>query len=120
MTNLLIIKTDGVIGLEPVESIVKLDALQKAVGGYVEMIRIGKYLMWVNEDGWNEGLQENDIASFIHKKFTGDEITIVGNIAVTSAEDDDGEVWPLTTDEVYLFLDSFITDPGEDCSEEEE
>lgn len=81
-----------------------LKELQHAVGGYVEVISFGQVLpsgrqldMYVNEEGWLEGLQENPVASVVAGVF-GRSALIVGPAFLASA-DEEGHALPLTAKE---------------------
>jgi hypothetical protein len=59
-----------------------LDTLQEAVGGYIEMVKLGDgRIMYVNEDGLTKRLPPNPAASLLARR------NIVGNVVVlTKAE----------------------------------
>lgn len=60
----MVVKIDGTteeLGFGP-----KLPALQKAVGGYIEAVRLPDgHLMYVNEEGRSNGLDPNTTASLM-------------------------------------------------------
>ena len=62
-----------------------LEQMQKAVGGYIEMIRISPdTMMWVNEEGRLLKLKINQAASFLAQQ------TIVGDVILEVGNDRDG------------------------------
>lgn len=86
-----ILKVDG--STEPIGEkgrYLKLDELQKAVGGYIELVRIPKHngdrtLLVINESGKLEGLPVNPIATVEYCKTHLGSDTIVGGVVVAVA-----------------------------------
>jgi hypothetical protein len=79
--------------------------LQSAVGGYIEAIRLQSddlsAVLWVNEEGKLRGLPVNVKATRLARLYGNiGEDTIVGAVAVSGPEDEDGEItglpdeWP--------------------------
>ena len=59
-----------------------LKELQKAVGGYIEIVRLSNNIvMVVNEEGWLRGLEFNKAASLMCVK-NGYAASIAGNVLV--------------------------------------
>lgn len=69
-----------------------LEQLQAAVGGYIQMVPVGPYSMYVNEEGKMIGLPVNVIATALweHVYGAGTDI-IVGNAVFCGPVDDEGE-----------------------------
>ena len=69
-----------------------LEQLQKAVGGYIEIVRCTKlhcYLV-VNEEGLLDGLPHNAVASYLVSDLIRGEVRIVGSVVLaTHTEIDD-------------------------------
>lgn len=42
-----------------------LDEMQKIIGGYIELVKLERSTMWVNEDGIRLGLPRNEFASVV-------------------------------------------------------
>jgi hypothetical protein len=54
-----------------------LDELQEFVGGYIEIVRLRKALMYVNEEGLIHGLSYNHKASILAgKRIVGDVLVV--------------------------------------------
>jgi len=68
----------------------KLDELQKAVGGYIELVRLNNGRgMYINEEGKIEGLPMNDKATKLaheHKAIFENDV-IVGDAVLMSPEE---------------------------------
>jgi hypothetical protein len=95
MTKLgVVIKADGTLErLDLSVSEQELKSLQKAVGGYVQVIELEEdFTMWVNEEGKLLGLEENKIATVIWEvRFGLDTDIICGDVVFTGGMDEDGE-----------------------------
>lgn len=59
---------------------IKLDQLQKAVGGYIEQITLGEGLLFVNEEGRLKNLPHNPNASLMARRdIVGDAVFCLEN-----------------------------------------
>ncbi len=79
-----------------------LDALQEAVGGWVQAIDLSPNLcLWVNEEGKMHNLPHNLKGQVIWDSFFGEGTDyIVGNIVLTGGTDNDGETLALTAEDI--------------------
>lgn len=68
-------------GTEEVLTDLSLESLQKAVGGYIELICTGRGRMLVNEDGRMLNLKRNSIATSIAN------ISILGDVVLLDKKD---------------------------------
>ncbi|MCT1812634.1 DUF3846 domain-containing protein [Micrococcus luteus] len=87
-----------------------LEALQKAVGGFVEPVPGEDFTAWVNEDGKVVGLPFNPRADrFLHLAIpdlpTWD--CIVGPVIITGGADEDGEDTDIT-DELIAQVNKYL------------
>lgn len=84
----LVVKTDGTV--ETVDT--TLDALQGAVGGWVQAVDLsGSLTLWVNEEGKMIGLPHNPYAQRLWDDAYGKGTDyIVGNAVLTGGADEDG------------------------------
>lgn len=64
-----------------------LSELQGYVGGYIEIVQLndGRYMV-VNENGLNDGLPLNPLATAILQETTRDDNFIVGNVLICDPE----------------------------------
>lgn len=88
-------------GFKAVQAKPTLEALQGAVGGYVDVIRLHDGLdMWINDEGKLNGLEPNHIATELARLhgrlFPGD--VVVGPVAFTGGATPSGNTKPLTKD----------------------
>jgi hypothetical protein len=86
----LVINTDGTVAvIDPT-----LDALQGAVGGWVQAVDLTDTLtLWVNEEGKMVGMPHNPYAQLLWNEAYGENTDyIVGNAVVTGGADDEGEM----------------------------
>ena len=80
-----IIKADGaVVDYPPQGRGYTLEELQKAVGGYFELVHVGSHLMVVNEEGKPKGLPFNLLASEL---YGNPDDLIVGDVLVCRDKD---------------------------------
>lgn len=84
MTNAKIIKADGTEEDFTFEGeFPGLEAMQKAVGGYIEVIAIGESkVMVLNEEGKLEGLPENDKATTMTRGILSPFDVVVGDVII--------------------------------------
>lgn len=84
----LVINTDGSIA----EVDTTLDALQGAVGGWVQAVELsGSLTLWVNEEGKMVGLPHNRYAQALWNDVYGEGTDyIVGNAVLTGGTDEHG------------------------------
>lgn len=76
---------------------ISLEALQSAVGGWVQAIDLEANLtMWLNEEGKLIGLPHNTTAQKLWDKtfWTGSDF-IVGDVVLTGGTDEEGQTLPL-------------------------
>jgi hypothetical protein len=96
-----IVKVDGsreVVEFEKGES---YDVLSKAVGGYIECVRLADNLdMWVNEEGKLVGLPVNEYGTLFYQEIHGATDIICGDVIFTGGADDEGETLGLSDDEI--------------------
>lgn len=86
---------------EPVAEVIPntLEALQKIVGGYIEMIPIrGKFYLVCNEEGKILGLPPNRNIGFD---------VVAGTFLLVKEEPGTGDIRSLTPDEVVMAVDMF-------------
>jgi len=57
--------------------------IQKAVGGYYQIINLGDAVMFVDEDGKQKGYSKNTLATTLAEKFISAGDFIVGNVLVS-------------------------------------
>lgn len=82
-----VIKVDG--STHEISKFPKLPALQQAVGGYIELVRLsGGRVMYVNEEGRLNGLLPNMAASTMANQ------VIVGDVVVLTAEEVEADSGP--------------------------
>jgi len=88
-----IIKTDGTMAEVSLGGSVEaeLDALQTAVGGYVQAVDMHGVTMWLNEEGKLTGLPVNDTATVMWVGQYGPSDIIVGDVVITGPTDEDGD-----------------------------
>lgn len=79
-----------------------LEALQQAVGGYIEAVELNGATMFCNEDGKLSGLPLNEAATFIARRSGAIRTldAIVGNAVLTGEPDSNGDITDL--DEAWL------------------
>lgn len=83
------IKTDGTnVSVLPENGTdFTLEELQKMVGGYIEIISLGKVDMVVNEEGRIKGLSLNPTATLIAKRLLGCSVApIMGDVVICKRE----------------------------------
>ncbi|WP_410814849.1 DUF3846 domain-containing protein [Micromonospora sp. 067-2] len=80
------------------------DLLRRAVGGWLEPIRVGaaNLAAWCDEDGPAQGRRPNSVAGLLVARLGGARLPLVGPIAVTGRGD--GTVRSLTADQVDAVL----------------
>jgi len=95
----LAIKTNGSIEHVNLSDSDTISELQEYVDGWVQVVGLNDNIeMWLNEEGKIEGLPHNTKAQKIWDHFIGPATDyIVGNVIITGAPDDDGNVTGLTT-----------------------
>lgn len=95
MTIAIQINTDGLV--KDLEDL-SLEALQSAVGGWVQYVQVlDGLLMWVNEEGKMDGLPHNKHAQrFWDATYEAGTDLIMGNVVFTGDADARGETLPLT------------------------
>lgn len=97
MKTALVLKADGTI--ETIDN-TGLEALQSAVGGWVQAIDLASDLtIWVNEEGKLIGLPHNPTAQKLWDKtfWVGSDF-IVGDVVLTGGTGEEGETLALATD----------------------
>ena len=81
-----------------------LEKLQSAVGGYIQMVEIGPYSMYLNEEGKMIGLPVNRLATALwESEYGAGTDIIVGNAVFCGPPDDEGEDTSLSIDQFYEF-----------------
>jgi hypothetical protein len=94
----LVINTDGTVAvIDPT-----LDALQAAVGGWVQAVDLTDTLtLWVNEEGKMVGLPYNPYAQALWNDTYGRGTDyLVGNAVITGGTDEDGETLGLDDESI--------------------
>jgi hypothetical protein len=84
-----LLKADGTVqDYPPAARKYTLQEMQAAVGGYIEIVRLGsgRYLMVINEEGKLQGLPRNRLASILYANANDH---IVGNALVCRNRDID-------------------------------
>lgn len=81
-----------------------LEALQEAVGGYIEAVRVtSSIIIWVNEDGKTKGLNHN-----FHLSLNGFiEDWVVGDVVITGSNEG-GDNVSLTDEEIDEIQKRFL------------
>lgn len=97
------ISTDSRASLVEIES-TDFDALQSAVGGWVERVRFDSFDLWCNEDGKMIGLPVNSIATQILHEAFGPVDNIVGDVIYTGVPDSEGYRTSLSEEQINLLL----------------
>jgi hypothetical protein len=108
MSKVVIVKVDGTVKDCNLEN---LQQIQKSVGGWIELIRVGKFGSgFVNEEGKLKGLPINVLATFIWHKASptmkGD--FLVGDVVFCGNEDQHGN-----TKDIKKEFASFINEMRE-------
>ena len=102
-----IVKTDDTIEVLQSETSPDYDALNAAVGGWLEGVPLEGVTAYINEEGKLLGLRNNKIATVIAHKdkaiFPHD--NIVGDMIVLGPIDDEGEETPLSLDWIQSVAD---------------
>jgi hypothetical protein len=101
MKSAIVIKTSGEIVEVDLKASDELEALQSAVGGWIEAVDLAENLtMWVNEEGKINGLELNSIATALFDKYFENNFdVIVGDIVLTGGTDSKGNTLGLTADQ---------------------
>ena len=96
-----IVKVDGSREIVEFEKGKSYDVLSKAVGGYIELVRLADNLdMWVNEEGKLMGLPVNEYGTVFWTNLYGATDVICGDIIFTGGSDEEGETLGLNDDEI--------------------
>lgn len=82
-----------------------LDALQHAVGGYVDVVTLTKNVdMWVDEEGLLKNLPVNIVATHIARLFGRTHQVYLGPAVFTGGMDDQGTTLGLTEDNAEILM----------------
>ena len=105
MKSAIVIKTSGEIVHLDLKASDELEALQSAVGGWIEAVDLSEELtMWVNEEGKIKGLDLNSIATALFDKhFENSFDVIVGDIVLTGGTNSKGNTVGLTAKQLRGF-----------------
>jgi hypothetical protein len=105
MKSAIVIKTSGEILHLDLKASDELEALQSAVGGWIEAVDLAEDLtMWVNEEGKIKGLDLNSIATALFDKhFKNSFDVIVGDIVLTGGTNSKGNTVGLTEKQLRGF-----------------
>ena len=97
-----VLTTDNTVEVEQdTDEFVSYATLSRAVGGLIEAVSLPNGLtLWVNEEGKNDGLAPNVLATRLFVSAFGAVDVIVGNAIVTGGADEDGETLGLTDEQV--------------------
>lgn len=98
------LKIDGLLLLVPSPAVIEvpggaptLAALQRLVGGYVDVVRLDDGLdLWVNDEGLLQGLPVNVVATALAQ-------TPLVGAAVIARSDQDGETLGVTDEDAAMF-----------------
>ena len=84
---------------------ISLNALQEAVGGWVQAIGLKDNLtMWLNEEGKLHGLEHNSSAQrLFDRSFGAGYDLIVGDAVLMGGADEEGDTLGLTEEQVALY-----------------
>lgn len=92
MPKAIIVKTDGTMTVRQLDT---YDDINKALGGYIEAVRFGRFgTAYVNEEGKLLGLPRNEIATQLCFRFNVGlalDDFIVGDFVIFGPENEDGE-----------------------------
>jgi len=105
MKSAIVIKTSGEIVEVDLKASDELEALQSAVGGWIEAVDLAEDLtMWVNEEGKINGLELNSIATALFDKYFENNFdVIVGDIVLTGGTDSKGNTVGLSPEQLRGF-----------------
>ncbi len=97
-----VLTTDNTVEVEQdTNEFVSYATLSRAVGGLIEAVSLPNGLtLWVNEEGKNDGLAPNVLATRLFISAFGAVDVIVGNAIITGGADDEGETLGLTDAQV--------------------
>ena len=106
------IKMTGQVQVISFENDTCYQVLSQGVGGYIECVALSEQMdLWCNEEGKNEGLALNLLATRLFQEAHGRIDYIAGDAVITGGIDDDGNSLGLTDEQIsevtsYLVLTS--------------